>query len=471
MQLRLRELATAELPCRTRLPFRFGAVTVTEAPLLHLRVVVEGVSGRTAVGMASDLLVPKWFRKDIDRPPAADQEALRTSVREAAQRYAAHGFLPAFEHWLQVQNELIESQPPQAPGLLETGFGVALVERALLDAACRLAGKSFWAALHSDLFRRRLLLSPAGQWASPTAILPERPLHRIAVRHTIGRLDPLRAADIPAGERLHDGMPQALDEVLAQHGVRWLKVKIGGGAEVDVPRLCAIGRLLADLGLDDVKVTLDGNEQFEDFAALRAVWMATGADPHGRRLLQRVQWVEQPLPRRKNDLGEDDTWDPRAWTFCPLVLDEGDVQLETFFASRYCGVSVKNCKGVLRAFANREETARLQPNRFQTSEDLTNLPVLALQQDLTTASCLDLGNSERNGHHYFPGLDHLPAPVVEAALAAHPDLYERTEAGAKLRIEDGALSIGSVHGIGYGCDQVVVDALDRALPWAPLGMA
>ena len=151
------------------------------------------------------------------------------------------------------------------------------------------------------------------------------------------------------------------------------------------------------------------------------------------------------------------------------MLDEGDVQLETFLAGRYGGVSVKNCKGVLRAFANREETARLQPHRFQTSEDLTNLPVLALQQDLTTASCLDLGNSERNGHHYFPGLAHLPAVVVEAALQAHPDLYERTASSAKLRIEQGALAIGSLHGIGYGCDQTVQDALDRALDWTPLG--
>jgi hypothetical protein len=468
MQVRVREIAWAELACRTRLPFRFGAVTVTQAPLLHLRVVAEGVDGRAAVGMASDLLVPKWFRKDLDRPPEADQEALRASVRDAARRYTAHGFLPAFEHWLQVQNERIESQPPLAPELLEVGFGVALVERALLDAICRLAGTSFWSALQSDLFRRRLLLSPIGHWSSSNAVLPDRPLPRIAVRHTVGRLDPLRAADVPAAERLHDGMPQALDEVLAQHGVRWLKVKIGGGAEVDVPRLCAIGRLLADLGLDDVKVTLDGNEQFEDFAALRAVWMATGADPHGRRLLQRVQWVEQPLPRSKNDLGED-AFDARQWTFCPLVLDEGDVQLGTFLAGRYRGVSVKNCKGVLRAFANREETARLQPHRFQTSEDLTNLPVLALQQDLTTASCLDLGNSERNGHHYFPGLAHLPTTVVEAALRAHPDLYERTGAAAKLRIEHGMLAIGSLHGIGYGCDQTVLHALDRGLDWTPLG--
>jgi len=465
MQLRIRNVALAELPCRTRLPFRFGAVTVTEAPLLHLRVLAESVDGRSAVGMSSDLLVPKWFRKDLERDAAADQEALRASVRTAAQRYAGHGYLPAFEHWWQVQQELIENQPPQAPGLLEAGFGVALVERALIDAACRLAKKSFWSALQNDVFERRLLLSPQGRWSDATSILPARPREHIAVRHTVGRLDPLRAADVPAAERLDDGSPQALDEVLSTHGVRWLKVKIGGGHDADVQRLCAIGALLEQLGLDTVKVTLDGNEQFASFAELREVWLATGNDPHGRWLLQRVPWVEQPLPRAKNDQTGDDSEDPREWTFCPLVLDEGDVQLRTWRSGRYGGVSVKNCKGVFRALANREEAARLAGSRFQTSEDLTNLPAVALQQDLCTASCLDLDHSERNGHHYFPGLAHLPSAVVVAALDAHPDLYERAPHGARLRIEAGALSVRSLLCIGYGCDQPVVDALDRELGW------
>jgi hypothetical protein len=466
MQLRLREPATAELSCQTRLPFRFGAVTVTAAPLLHLRLVVEGVDGRTAVGMASDLLVPKWFRKDVDRSASADQDALRASVHNAAHSYLEHGFLPAFEHWWQVQQELLENEPTTSPGLLERGFGVALVERAMLDGACRLANKSFWSALQGNLFQRRLLHG-TDAWPDATAMLPARPLQRIAVRHTVGRLDPLRAADIPEAERLHDGMPQALDDVLAQHGVRWLKIKIGGGHDLDVQRLCAIGTLLDALALPEVAVTLDGNEQFASFAALAEVWRATGEHPHGRTLLQRVKWVEQPLPRQKA-APHDDTNDARQWTFCPLVLDEGDVQLHTLAQSPYAGASVKNCKGVLRAFANRELTASPKAVRFQTSEDLTNLPILALQQDLCTAACLDLGNSERNGHHYFPGLAHLPAPIVEATLAAHGDLYERTAHGARLRIEAGTLAIGSLQGIGYGCDQSVTDALDRALDWAPL---
>ncbi|MCA8953297.1 MAG: hypothetical protein KDE27_27545, partial [Planctomycetes bacterium] len=353
------------------------------------------------------------------------------------------------ELWQRVQRELVEDEPATTPDLLERGFGIALLERALIDAMCRHAGAGFAEARRSGLLGREF------DWPAT------RPRQRIAVRHTVGRLDPLRSSDIAPAERVADGMPQALDEVLEQHGVRWLKVKIGGGLTDDVARLVEIGLLLGELGRDDVRVTLDGNEQFADFEELDRLWVETAANPHGEGLLRRVLWVEQPLPRARS-LGDG----AARWQRCPLVLDEADAQRRTFEQSGCDGVSVKNCKGVFRALLN-AELASKQPGRFQSSEDLTNLPVLSVQQDLVTAAVLELPHSERNGHHYFPGLDHLPPAVVEAALAAHGDLYVATDSGAKLRIEGGEIAIGSLFGTGYGCDQSVVDALDRALDWRP----
>ena len=55
--------------------------------------------------------------------------------------------------------------------------------------------------------------------------------------------------------------------------------------------------------------------------------------------------------------------------------------------------------------------------------------------------------------------------VIEAALQAHGDLYERSGSGARLRIRDGTLAVGSLQGPGYGCEQTVIDALDRELDW------
>jgi hypothetical protein len=466
MQFRVAEVAFAATACRTRLPFRFGAVTLTDATLLHARVRVETADGRSAVGLSSDLLVPRWFRKDIDRPATDDVAALRASAAAAASAFLAQGMRPVWEQWYAVHSERVEALPPTDPELLERGFGVALLERALIDAACRAAGVSFWSALQSNLFGIKPL-GPTGEdgWTTVGQLLGDAPLPRIDVRHTVGRLDPLRAADIAPKERLADGMPQALDEVLGRHGVRWLKIKIGGGNDADCARLCAIGELLDDFGCK-AQVTLDGNEQFADFAGLRALWIATGNDPDGRSLLRRVRWVEQPLPRGcQVQFSGDSQRGP--WTCCPLLLDEGDTHLHAAVGRGHGGVSVKNCKGVFRALANREWVRAGKGIFFQSSEDLTNLPVVALQQDLLTAAVLGLTHSERNGHHYFAGLNHLPPTVVARALAAHADLYEPTPDGARLRIDAGALAIGSLQTIGYGVDQSVIDALDRALPWQP----
>ena len=76
--------------------------------------------------------------------------------------------------------------------------------------------------------------------------------------------------------------------------------------------------------------------------------------------------------------------------------------------------------------------------------------------DLAVVATLGIGHVERNGHHYFHGLDHLPKAEQEAALARHPDLYARLGEGVGLNIDDGMLSIGSLQVPGLG----VVDPPD-----------
>ena len=139
--------------------------------------------------------------------------------------------------------------------------------------------------------------------------------------------------------------------------------------------------------------------------------------------------------------------------YAPVLIDEADDRLDAFPRAvelGYRGVSVKNCKGVFRALINRGRCDLSREKLFQSAEDLTNLPVVALQQDLATIAALGLQHVERNGHHYFRGLDHLPAAVASDALAAHPDLYTRDDHGVVLRIEGGRLQIGSLQQTGYG---------------------
>ena len=60
---------------RLRLPFRFGAVTLTEATEAFARVRVTLRDGRRAWGEAAEMLAPKWFDKDPARSNADNAAA------------------------------------------------------------------------------------------------------------------------------------------------------------------------------------------------------------------------------------------------------------------------------------------------------------------------------------------------------------------------------------------------------------
>jgi hypothetical protein len=84
-----------------------------------------------------------------------------------------------------------------------------------------------------------------------------------------------------------------------------------------------------------------------------------------------------------------------------------------------------------------------------SGEDLTIQAGLALQQDLALVSLLGLTHVERNGHHYVNGMAGLPGQEQDAFLAAHPDLYERSNGAVRVRITAGDLAIGSLDCAGY----------------------
>ena len=121
----------------------------------------------------------------------------------------------------------------------------------------------------------------------------------------------------------------------------------------------------------------------------------------------------------------------------------------------YRGISLKNCKGVFKGLLNRGLCGLAGGELFQSAEDLTNLPILALQQDLASVCAHGLAHAERNGHHYFRGLDHLPADEARAALDAHPDLYRELDPGVGVRIEDGRMRTGSLVCAGFGYDVAI----------------
>ena len=76
-----------ERDVKLRLPFRFGIVTLTEAPQAFARVRIRLADGREAVGVSAEVLAPKWFDKNPDLSNEENFDQLRAALgpRQAAQ--------------------------------------------------------------------------------------------------------------------------------------------------------------------------------------------------------------------------------------------------------------------------------------------------------------------------------------------------------------------------------------------------
>ena len=455
LEVRVLDVQTYLDDCTTRLPFGFGITTMTSAPLLTARVTVESADGTRAVGHSADLLVPKWFEKDPAKSVEQDRAALFASAREAGAAWRASSACESvFEGWWRVYRQRVHARPPDASDRLLRGFGVALIERAVMDAACRAAGLSFFEALRADLFAFRpgQVHAALADWDLASS-LGAAPSQRIELRHTVGLSDPIRTRDIEPAARVRDGLPQSLEEYVARQGLRVFKIKLCGDPERDLARLREIAGVLQAGVRDGPRWTVDGNEQFGDLQGLRELLEQLASDSAGQRFLEGLISIEQPLPRARSFEAAQAAPLAALSAIAPVILDEADHGIEAFprgLELGYAGVSVKNCKGVFRALLNRGLCERHGAGAFQSAEDLTNLGVLALQQDLATCAALGLGHVERNGHHYFHGLDHLPAEEARDALRVHAGLYEPLGEGAGLRVVDGQLDLRSLQCAGYG---------------------
>jgi len=73
--VRVRDVLLRERDVRLRLPFRFGAVTLTEATKAFARGRVTLKDGRSAWGLAAEMRAPKWFDKDPARSNADNDAA------------------------------------------------------------------------------------------------------------------------------------------------------------------------------------------------------------------------------------------------------------------------------------------------------------------------------------------------------------------------------------------------------------
>ena len=182
---------------------------------------------------------------------------------------------------------------------LVASYGTALLDRAVMDAVCRLVGASFWTAMRSNLagMAPHPVIADLGAFDFTSFLAGLEPLHRIEARHTVGLLDPIVAADQPAGSRVDDGLPETLEEVIGAYGQRAFKLKVSGDRAADVARLVKIAGVLDGIA-GPLHVTLDGNEQFDDVDAVVELWEAMEAEPALHKLCAATLFIEQPIKRQ-----------------------------------------------------------------------------------------------------------------------------------------------------------------------------
>jgi L-alanine-DL-glutamate epimerase-like enolase superfamily enzyme len=447
---RLRVVATElhERPVKLRLPFRFGVVTLTEAPQAFVRARIRLEDGREGWGVGAELLAPKWFDKNLALSNEDNFAQLRLALRLARDAYVDGELRPAFGHFAAHYRGLIEAGARHGLNPLVACFGPAQLDRAVLDAFCRIGQMSFYEAVQGNLVGIAAAeLAPELAGFDMDAFLARlQPAERIAARHTVGLVDAIAGHPRQAA----DGLPESLEEVITAYGHTWFKLKVGGSLDDDLARLKDIAAVLDTSGAE-YRTSLDGNEQYDDLDALAALWRRMQAEPRLARLVRSIAFIEQPI-NRKHALERDVSAVSRI---TPVIIDESDADLDAFPRARalgYSGVSSKMCKGLYKSILNAARCAlwsTADKRYFMTAEDLTTQAGLAVQQDLALVNLLGLTHVERNGHHYVNGMAGLPEDEQSVFLAAHPDLYERSHGAVRVRIRGGQLAIGSLDCPGF----------------------
>jgi L-alanine-DL-glutamate epimerase-like enolase superfamily enzyme len=446
-QLRLSGAELYERPVKLRLPFRFGVVTLREAPQLFVRAHIRMKDGREGEGVSAELLVPKWFDKSAELSNEDNFNQLRRSVAIALRHMIGVGEQTAFG--ITVAANAGHRAECSANGLngLVASFGMALLERAIIDALGRLDGVPAAALVRDN--RLGIDATLTGDLASfdlDQFLNGVKPAAKIFARHTVGLVDAITRADTQ-GKRLDDGLPESLEEVIAAYGHVFFKLKVGGNADADIDRLAQIAAVL-DCASAPYKVTLDGNEQYENVDAVLELWRRIGEDKRMARLKASLVLIEQPITRAQalskpvHALAKD----------IAVEIDESDSDYDVFPRARalgYHGISSKSCKGFYRALLNSARVAHYNEQHgggfVMSAEDLTTQGGIAVQQDLLLASLVGATHVERNGHHYVDGMAGAPPAEQDAYLAAHGDLYRRAANGrARIDIRNGAVSLRTI---------------------------
>ncbi len=433
---------------------------MTNVPHLFVVATLE-TGGRVARGASADVLPPKWFTKDPDTSYEQDDlPSMQSVIRQAADfgRQVGHQSC-FFDWWKQLYDAQHAWACQQDIAQLLAGFGVSLIERAVLDAICRSVELPLFQAFHTNVLGIDFsAIRPALGALRPRDVLPKTPNHRVLLRHTIGLGDPLTDSALAESDRPQDGLPLTLEENIRAYGLQYFKIKLSGDLDADRLRLTEIASIVDHHVGTRARITLDGNENFQTIAQFREAWSRLREPKQLRDFFDRsLLFVEQPV-HRFSTLDKLAGEELHAWPDAPsIIIDESDADLTSLpraIALGYSGTSHKNCKGIIKSLLGAATVAHHRQHAkplILSAEDLVNVGPVALLQDLAMVACLGISHVERNGHQYFAGLSMFPDEIQQSMLDGHPDLVERGWDGTTaLAPHGGMLSLRSVNEAPFG---------------------
>ena len=430
---------------------------MTEVPYVFVSSEVL-IDGKLQQGISADGLPPKWFTKDPKTTFDHDLGEMYRVIRHAAELAQQPKHVSFFEWWQHLYFEQLAWATEHRLSPLLANLGTSLIERSMLDAICRAKNTPFHQLLQSELLEINLgevRLSLSG--VSCRDFLPTKPAKSIYVRHAVGLGDPLCDDDVPTNEKLNDGLPHSLVASIRKYGLRYFKIKLSGNIQQDRERLVRLAELI-NTEATQAKITLDGNENFNDIAQFKEHWTLYNQDRILRDFLQEdLLFVEQPI-HRDFALQETVKETLEKWPdHPPIVIDESDGELSDLpkaLELGYAGTSHKNCKGIIKGLANAATLALCQQsgqNVILSAEDLGNVGPVALLQDYAVVAALGIQHVERNGHHYYRGLSMFPQTEQQRTVRCHDDLYQADDSRfGQMKIQSGRVDLASVNSAPFG---------------------
>jgi hypothetical protein len=433
LAFQIKDIQVFQRAVTLRLPFKFGAATVTACPQAFVKVTlsIEGVEWQ---GASAELMVPKWFDKSPQRTQDDNFDQLRLCVVKARDAYLAAGSAQsAYSLSVSTTERVIDQMLMQGHPRLVGQFGPALLDKAIADAVLRSQNQSWISGLGAGLL--------GDPWSG---CLKLHQANSVWLRHTVGLADRLTDAEPLTAQE--DGLPNSLTQAIDAYGLKYFKLKVGGQLDADIERLAKIETVLSKV--KDYKVTLDGNETFQNVESLSVFVHAMTQHEATQRLLERTLLIEQPLPRA---IALEEKI-PTMTLNIPVILDESDDHPDVLvkgLALGYRGISSKACKGIYRSLHS-ASLVQQTPQCLLSGEDLTCQAGLGVQQDTLLATSLGVQHIERNGHHYVKGFGIAPTHESNDFAKAHADLYSSNHAGVHLNVQQGQINIASLHQAGFG---------------------